>query len=93
MIIPYLTPELPEQQKQALHALVKTPLVYTSVAIRNSRAFDKLGVTVNVIRVGTYKSFAEPYIANGPSPAAAEASRVSSGMVLQKKYDSRDATA
>jgi len=36
-------------------------------------ALDKLGVTVNVIRVGTYKSFAEPYIANGPSPAAAEA--------------------
>ncbi len=36
-------------------------------------ALDKLGVTVNVMRVGTYKSFAEPYIANGPSPAAAEA--------------------
>jgi spermidine dehydrogenase len=45
MIIPYLAPELPEQQKQALHALVKAPLVYTSVAIRNARAFDKLGVT------------------------------------------------
>jgi spermidine dehydrogenase len=44
MIIPYLAPELPEQQKQALHELVKAPLVYTSVAIRNSRAFDKLGV-------------------------------------------------
>ncbi len=44
MIIPYLAPELPESQKQALHALVKTPLVYTSVAIRNSRAFAKLGV-------------------------------------------------
>ncbi len=36
-------------------------------------ALDKLGVTVNLLRVGTYKSFAEPYIANGPSPAAAEA--------------------
>ena len=44
MIIPYLVPELPERQKQALHALVKTPLVYTSVAIRNARAWDKLGV-------------------------------------------------
>ena len=44
MIIPYLTPELPEAQKKALHELVKTPLVYTSVAIRNSRAFAKLGV-------------------------------------------------
>jgi protease-4 len=36
-------------------------------------ALDKLGVTVNLLRVGTYKSFAEPYIANGPSPAASEA--------------------
>lgn len=36
-------------------------------------ALDKLGVTVNLIKVGTYKSFAEPYIANGPSEAAREA--------------------
>jgi len=36
-------------------------------------ALDKLGVTVNVLRVGTYKSFAEPYVANAPSEAAAEA--------------------
>lgn len=44
MMIPYLCPELPAAQKQALHALVKTPLVYTSVAIRNWRAFARLGV-------------------------------------------------
>jgi protease-4 len=36
-------------------------------------ALDKLGVTVNLIKVGTYKSFAEPYISNGPSQAATEA--------------------
>lgn len=36
-------------------------------------ALDKLGVTVNLLKVGTYKSFAEPYIANEPSPAANEA--------------------
>lgn len=36
-------------------------------------ALDKIGVTVNLLRVGTYKSFAEPYIANGPSAAASEA--------------------
>ncbi|GJI90175.1 signal peptide peptidase SppA [Duganella hordei] len=36
-------------------------------------ALDKLGVTVNLLRVGTYKSFGEPYIANGPSQAATEA--------------------
>ena len=26
-------------------------------------------MTVNLIRVGTYKSFGEPFIANGPSPS------------------------
>jgi protease-4 len=36
-------------------------------------ALDKIGVTVNLMKVGTYKSFAEPYIGNGPSPAALEA--------------------
>ncbi len=36
-------------------------------------ALDKLGVTVNLLRVGTYKSFGEPYIANAPSAAAIEA--------------------
>lgn len=36
-------------------------------------ALDKVGVTVNLVRVGTYKSFAEPYIANEPSPASIEA--------------------
>ncbi|KQV79736.1 signal peptide peptidase SppA [Massilia sp. Root351] len=36
-------------------------------------ALDKIGVTVNLLKVGTYKSFAEPFIANGPSPAATEA--------------------
>jgi len=36
-------------------------------------ALDKVGISVNLVRVGTYKSAAEPYIANGPSPAAQEA--------------------
>ncbi len=36
-------------------------------------ALDKVGITVNLMKVGTYKSFAEPYIANGPSDAASEA--------------------
>jgi protease-4 len=36
-------------------------------------ALDKLGVTVNLMKVGAFKSAAEPYIANGPSPAALEA--------------------
>jgi len=57
MIIPYLAPELPERQKQALHQLVKTPLVYTSVAIRNARAWDKLGVKF-IYAPGSYHTMA-----------------------------------
>ncbi len=55
VMIPYLCPELPEAQKQALHSLVKTPLVYTSVALRNWRAFEKLKVH-NVHAPGGYHS-------------------------------------
>jgi spermidine dehydrogenase len=44
MMIPYLCPELPAAQKEALHRLIKTPLVYTSVAVRNRQAFDALKV-------------------------------------------------
>lgn len=36
-------------------------------------ALDRVGVTPHVIKVGTYKSFAEPYTATGPSPATVEA--------------------
>ena len=36
-------------------------------------ALDKLGVSVNLIRVGTYKSFGEPFTQNGPSTASLEA--------------------
>jgi spermidine dehydrogenase len=43
-MIPYLCPELPEKQKEALSYLVKAPLVYTHVAIRNWTSFEKLGV-------------------------------------------------
>jgi spermidine dehydrogenase len=44
-IVPYLVPELPEEQKAALHLAVRKPLVATNVAIRNWRAFQKLGVS------------------------------------------------
>jgi spermidine dehydrogenase len=43
MMIPYLCPELSEKQKEALHYGVKIPLVYTSVAIRNWKAFERIG--------------------------------------------------
>ena len=44
MVIPYLCPELPAEQKEALHYGVKVPLVYTVVALRSWTAFHKLGV-------------------------------------------------
>jgi protease-4 len=36
-------------------------------------ALDRLGVTVNVFRVGKYKSFVEPFVNNAPSKEAQEA--------------------
>ena len=36
-------------------------------------ALDKLGVSVNLVRVGTYKNFGEPFTANGPSQESIEA--------------------
>jgi spermidine dehydrogenase len=45
MFIPYLVPDLPPAQKEALAFNVKGPLVYTSVAVKNWSAFQKLGVS------------------------------------------------
>lgn len=44
VMIPYICPELPEKQKRALAYLVKAPLVYTHVALRNWTSFGKLNV-------------------------------------------------
>jgi spermidine dehydrogenase len=44
MMIPHIMPELPAEQKRALALGVKLPLVYTNVAVRNWRAFVKLGI-------------------------------------------------
>ncbi len=45
MIIPHLMPELPEDQKAALSANVKAPLVYANVVIRDWQAIASLGVS------------------------------------------------
>lgn len=45
MFIPTLVPTLPQPQKEALAFNVKAPLVYTSVALRNWKAFQKLGIS------------------------------------------------
>jgi spermidine dehydrogenase len=44
MVIPYICPDLPAEQKEALRYGVKVPLVYTVVALRDWKAFEKLGV-------------------------------------------------
>jgi spermidine dehydrogenase len=44
MVIPYLCPDLPAEQKDALHYGVKVPLVYSIVGLRNWTAFHKLGL-------------------------------------------------
>lgn len=53
MAIPFLCPDLPEKQKEALHYLVKVPLVYASVGLRNWKSFQKLGVS-NIHAPGAY---------------------------------------
>jgi spermidine dehydrogenase len=45
MMIPFVCPDLPKPQQEAMHYLVKVPLVYTSVCLRNWTAFQKLGVS------------------------------------------------
>ena len=44
MLIPYLCPEMSDQQKEALAYGVKVPLVYTNVQIRNRAAFENLKI-------------------------------------------------
>lgn len=56
MMIPYLCPELPEKQKEAMAYLVKTPLVYTHVALRNWTSFSKLGVR-QIVAPGGYHTY------------------------------------
>jgi spermidine dehydrogenase len=42
--IPYLMPELPERQREALAYPAKVPMMYTNVLIRRWTAFEKLGI-------------------------------------------------
>lgn len=54
--IPKLCPELGERQKQALSYLVKMPLLYSHVAIRNYRSFDRLKAK-QIVSPGSYHTF------------------------------------
>jgi spermidine dehydrogenase len=55
-MIPYLCPDLPDKQKESLSYLVKGPLVYTHVAIRNWTAFQKLGIR-QIEAPGSYHTY------------------------------------
>ena len=55
MMIPYLCPDLPDRQKEALHYAVKVPLIYASVALRDWKPFKALGIS-SVHAPGSYFS-------------------------------------
>jgi spermidine dehydrogenase len=56
VMIPYTCPELPEKQKEAPAYLVKAPLVYTHVVLRNWTAFEKLN-THRIVAPGSYHTY------------------------------------
>jgi spermidine dehydrogenase len=56
MMIPYICPDLPEKQRDALSYLVKAPLVYTHVAIKNWTSFQKLGIR-HIEAPGSYHTY------------------------------------
>jgi spermidine dehydrogenase len=53
MMIPYLCPELPELQRDALKLGVKEPFIYTHVALQNWTSFHKLRVQ-QIVSPGSY---------------------------------------
>jgi spermidine dehydrogenase len=59
MVIPYICPEMPKAQKEALAYCVKVPLVYGTVLIRNWQSLKKLGVSTTYCP-GSY--FSEVYM-------------------------------
>ena len=75
-MIPYLCPELPDAQKEALKYGVKVPLVYTSVSLKNWTAFKKLGIN-GASSPGMYHNGVRlevPTVIGGydPTPASAD---------------------
>jgi spermidine dehydrogenase len=52
-VIPHLCPELPVPQREALEKMVKSPILYTNVALRNWKPWKKLGVGA-LLNPGSY---------------------------------------
>ena len=59
--IPYLVPELPEEQKEGLAYNVKVPLTYTKVLIDNWQPFVELGVSYVYFTNDFYKQIELDY--------------------------------
>jgi spermidine dehydrogenase len=55
-MIPYICPDIPAEQSKALSYLVKMPLVYTHVALRNWEPFAKLNVH-HIVAPGSYHTY------------------------------------
>jgi spermidine dehydrogenase len=55
-MIPYICPDVPAEQSKALSYLVKMPLVYTHVALRNWEPFAKLNVH-HIVAPGGYHTY------------------------------------
>jgi spermidine dehydrogenase len=55
VVVPYICPDVPAAQREALAYGVKAPLVYTHVAIRNWQSFARLGVR-GIHAPGSYHS-------------------------------------
>jgi spermidine dehydrogenase len=55
-MIPYICPDVPAEQSKALSYLVKMPLVYTHVALRNWEPFAKLNVH-HIVAPGSYHTY------------------------------------
>jgi spermidine dehydrogenase len=56
VVIPYICEQLPEKQKEALASAAKVPLLYTNVALRNWKAFQKLAANAIYVPDG-YHSY------------------------------------
>jgi spermidine dehydrogenase len=55
-MIPYICPDVPAEQSKALSYLMKMPLVYTHVALRNWEPFAKLNVH-HIVAPGSYHTY------------------------------------
>ena len=59
-MIPYLCPDMPATQREALAYGIKAPIVYTSVLVRDWTAFAKLGVPTSARPAGITPSVQLP---------------------------------